>query len=97
MCSAVSVAQTGTTAFRIPVPQPLTRRAIVVQPQILEWSTVYLTADHPSRVLSRALKGSTNDGPEGTKTNRLDTAVPISKRATDETADESSEVVDRNL
>ena len=28
LCSAVSVAQTGTIAFRIPVPHPLIRRAL---------------------------------------------------------------------
>lgn len=99
LCSAVSVAQTGTMAFRIPVPQPLIRRAS--RGQLYLWCMVdrmqALTEDHPYVILSSALEGSTKDGPSSTERDGLDTAIPVSKRASDETANQRAEIVDRDL
>ena len=53
-------------------------------------------ADHPNMVLSRSLKGSTNDGPTSAESNCLDTAIAVTEPATNEAAYESTEVVDRD-
>lgn len=53
-------------------------------------------ANHPSVVLSRSLKSCTKYGPSSSKSNGLDTAVTVTKPTTDETADQSTEVIDRN-
>ena len=100
LCSAVSVAQTGTMAFRIPVPQPLMRRA--QRGQLYRWCTAnprmrVLTENHPDVILSRALQTSTENGPSSAERNGLNTAIPISKRASDETTYQRAEVVNRDL
>lgn len=100
LCSAVSVAQTGTMAFRIPVPQPFMRRAR--RGQLYRWCTAdprtrVLTENHPCVILSRALQSSTEDGPSSAERNGLNTAIPISKRASDETTYQRAEVVNRDL
>lgn len=96
VCSAVSVAQTGTIAFRMPVPHPLMRRAVAyqhfIQPILLDIHTAY----HPVVVLSRALKGCSNNSPSGAKANGLDTSISITEGTANEAADESAEIVDRD-
>ena len=52
------------------------------------------SADHPHVVLSRSLKCGSDDSPTSSETNCLDTAVTITKPTTDETAHESTEIVD---
>ena len=52
------------------------------------------SADHPSVILSRSLQSSSDDSPAGAKTDGLDTTISITKPTTDETADESTEIVD---
>ena len=72
VCSAVSVAQTGVMAFRIPVPMPLKIRAVhfsVLQTAI---EVLSRTANHPSRILCGALKASPNDCPSGRDGDRID-------------------------
>ena len=54
------------------------------------------TANHPVVVLSRALEGSTDNSPSSTKTNGLDTSISITERTANETAHESTKVVDRD-
>ena len=51
-------------------------------------------ANHPRVVLSRGLKGSTDDGPTGSESDCLDTAITVTEPTTNETADESTEIVD---
>ena len=53
-------------------------------------------ADHPSVVLSRSLESSTDDGPTSSESDGLDTAITVTERTTNETADESTEIVDGN-
>lgn len=53
-------------------------------------------ADHPSVVLSRSLKSSTENGPASSESNCLDTAITITEPPTNETAHESTEIVDGN-
>ena len=52
------------------------------------------SADHPSVILSRSLQSSSDDSPASAKTDGLDTAISITKPTTDETAHESTEIVD---
>lgn len=56
-----------------------------------------LTEDHPYVILSRGLKGRTEDGPRSTKCNCLNTAKSISERTSDETSNQSAEIVNRDL
>lgn len=53
-------------------------------------------ADHPSVVLGRCLKSSTEDGPTSSESDCLDTAITVTKPTPNETADESTEIVDGN-
>ena len=53
-------------------------------------------ANHPSVVLSRGLQSSTNDGPSSSKRDCLDTTIAITEGTTNETANESTEIVDRD-
>jgi len=95
LCSAVSVAQTGTMALSIPVPHPLIRRATTGQSDSHKQDVIREhTADHPDVVLSRSLKSSTNNGPASTKRDCLDSAISITERATDKTSHKSTEIVD---
>ena len=55
-----------------------------------------LTADHPGSVHGRSLERSTDDGPESTETNRLDTTISVAEGTSDETSHEGAEIVDRN-
>ena len=52
------------------------------------------SADHPSVVLSRSLKSSSDDGPASSETNGLDAAITVTEPATDKTTHESAEIVD---
>ena len=52
------------------------------------------SADHPNVILSRSLESSSNDGPTGSETDGLDPAITVTEPTTDETAHESTEVVD---
>lgn len=99
LCSAVSVAQTGTIAFRIPVPHPLIRRALNHQlyPFVKICGISLLTKDHPNMILSRSLKGSAKYGPSCTEGNGLDTAISVSKGTSHETSYQRTEVIDRDL
>lgn len=100
LCSAVSVAQTGTMAFSIPVPQPLIRRAWRSQLYLWQWIANpmrVLTEDHPYVILCRALQSSPKNSPCSTERDGLNTAIPISERASDETTDQRAEIVDRDL
>jgi len=63
LCSAVSVAHTGTIEFKIPVPLPLTRRATIIQ----VW------------FIRRARQTSTNSGDERTEEDCADASVAITK------------------
>lgn len=47
-------------------------------------------------ILSRSLKSSTDDGPTSSESDCLDPAVTVTECTTDETTDESTEVVDGN-
>ena len=47
-------------------------------------------------VLSRSLESGSDDSPTSSETDGLDTAITITKPTTDETADESTEIVDGN-
>ncbi len=51
-------------------------------------------ADHPSVVLGRCLKSSTDDGPTRSKSDCLDAAITVTEPTTNETAHESTEIVD---
>ena len=53
-------------------------------------------ANHPSVILSRSLKSSTDDGPTSSESDGLDTAITVTECTTDETTDEGTEVVDGN-
>ena len=53
-------------------------------------------ANHPSVILSRSLKSSTDDSPTSSKSDCLDTTITVTECTTDETADESTEIVDGN-
>ena len=52
------------------------------------------SADHPGVILSGSLECGSDDGPTSSETDCLDAAITITKPTTDETADESTEVVD---
>lgn len=100
VCSAVSVAQTGTMAFRIPVPTPLIRRAVwevsvssggQIGGELCESRH---TENHPGVVLGRALQGGAKNCPGSTKSNCLDSANLVSGPATHEGADQRAEIVD---
>ena len=93
VCSAVSVAQTGTIALRIPVPQPLTKRATESQ-RDLQKDLEYLTHDHPCAAHSGSLKTGPKDSPGRAETDGLDTSIFITEPATNETTDKGSNVVD---
>ena len=54
------------------------------------------STDHPSMVLSRSLESSADDSPTSSQTDGLDTSITITKPTTDETADESTEIIDRD-
>ena len=57
--------------------------------------SVYETgANHPSVVLSRCLESSTDDGPTSSESDSLDTAVTVTEPTTNETAHQSTEIVD---
>ena len=58
---------------------------------------IRLTTDHPVVILSRALKGGSNDRPDRSECNGLDTAKLITKPASNETADEGTQVINGNL
>lgn len=53
--------------------------------------------DHPVVILCRALKDGTENSPAGAESDRLDTAIAVTERATNETTHEGTEIVDRNL
>lgn len=53
--------------------------------------------DHPGGVHSRGLKTSTEDSPSSTKRNGLYAAVFVTEPTTNETADQGTDVVDRDL
>ena len=53
--------------------------------------------DHPGGVLSRALKRGTEDSPASTQRDGLYAAVFVTKPATNETADQGTDVIDRDL
>lgn len=53
-------------------------------------------ANHPSVVLSRCLESSTDDSPASSESDGLDTAITVTEPTTNETADESTEIVDGN-
>ena len=55
------------------------------------------SADHPIGILSRALQRGTNDSPASTKRDCLYTAKLITEPTTNETADQSTDIVDRDL
>ena len=55
------------------------------------------SADHPIGVHRRALKGGTDDSPASTKRDCLYTAELITKPTTNETADQGTDIVDRDL
>lgn len=99
LCSAVSVAQTGTIAFRIPVPHPLIRRALDHQlyPYVKTGGIPLLTKDHPNVILSRSLKRSAKYGPSCTEANGLDTAISVSKGTSHEAPYQRTEIIDRDL
>jgi hypothetical protein len=102
VCSAVSVAQTGTMAFRIPVPTPLIRRAVVkisIAPRGQNGGIrrgVRHTENHPGVVLGRALQGGAKDGPGGSKSNSLDSANLVTGPAAQEGAEQRTKIVDRD-
>ena len=52
------------------------------------------SADHPRMVLSRSLQCGSDDSPTSSETDCLDTAITVTKPTTNETADESTEIVD---
>lgn len=56
-----------------------------------------LTEDHPYVILGRGLKGSTKDGPCSTERDGLNTAITISERASNETANQGAEIVHGDL
>lgn len=56
-----------------------------------------LTENHPYMILSRALQSRTEDGPCSAERNGLNTAIPISKGASDETTYQGAEVVNGDL
>ena len=83
VCSAVSVAQTGVMAFKIPVPMPLKIRAV----RFSLWQTpievLSRTANHPRRILCGALQASPNDGPSGRDGDRIDATESVPNGAPD--------------
>lgn len=89
VCSAVSVAQTGTMALRMPVPIPLTALADAPHRQspcaCEQKRTTVLTTYHPVVVLRRALQSSTYNSPQGTEGNSFNSpdlvADPTTKEA----------------
>ena len=91
------MAQTGTMALRIPVPQPLMRRAATLQYIVGKNFRGRLTEYHPYMVLSRALKSGTEDSPGSTEADGLDTTVPITEGASNETTNERPKIVNRDL
>ncbi len=98
LCSAVSVAQTGTIAFRIPVPHPLIRRALNHQLYNCKTGKIpLLTEDHPNMILSRSLKSSTKNGPSCTEGDGLETAISVSKGTSHETSYQRTKIIDRDL
>ena len=52
------------------------------------------SADHPSVILSRSLESSSNNSPTSSETYGLDAAITVTEPTTDETAYESTEIVD---
>lgn len=99
LCSAVSVAQTGTIAFRIPVPHPLIRRALDHQLyNFVKTGGIPLpTEDHPNMILSRSLKSSAKNSPSCTEGDGLDTAISVSKGTSHETSHQRTKIIDRDL
>ncbi len=83
VCSAVSVAQTGVIAFRIPVPIPLKIRAVLFSRLETQCQPSSHTADHPRMVLRRALKASPDDCPNGRDGDRVDTTEFVTDVATE--------------
>ena len=55
------------------------------------------SADHPIGIHSRALESSTDDSPSSTKRDGLYAAIFVTEPTTNETANQSTDVVDRNL
>lgn len=82
VCSAVSVAQTGVTAFKIPA---------AILSCLRTPSLVLLgTADHPGVVLSEALKASADNRPSGRDSNSVYAPEFITNIATEKGAEKST-------
>lgn len=81
VCSAVSVAQTGVMAFRIPVPMPLKTRALRFSLMKRPSEVLPRTANHPRRILCGALQASPNDGPSGRDGDRIDATKSVTNGA----------------
>ena len=81
VCSAVSVAQTGVMAFRIPVPMPLKIRAVHFSLLQGPNEVPSRTANHPRRILCGALKASSNNGPSGRDGDRIDATKSVTDGA----------------
>lgn len=63
VCSAVSVAQTGTMAFKMPVPMPLTARAGKCQYVVLSLACLQVTSHVPHIIQSLFCAEHCNDAP----------------------------------
>jgi len=100
VCSAVSVAQTGVMAFRIPVPIPFKVRARAISEKLtltVVWRKER-TAEHPIRVLGRALKSCTDNGPHRSKSNSLDTSISVTEPSSEERSEQGArKIIDRDL
>jgi hypothetical protein len=95
VCSAVSVAHTGTIALRMPVPHPLTCRELSDLLFHLDNSSAHKSSDdHVGMVLSATLQGSTNNTPYRRQCNGPDTSNFLADETANETAHERSKVVD---
>ena len=98
VCSAVSVAQTGVIAFRIPVPIPLKIRAVLFSRLEVQCQQPSHTADHPRMVLRRALKTSPDNCPNGRDGDRVDATEFVADVATEEgTKEGTGQIVYRDL
>ena len=90
MCSAVSVAQTGVIAFKMPVHIPLKIRAAIFSCLRTPSLVLSRTADHPGMVLSGALKASADNRPSGRDSNSVYAPEFITNIATEKGAEKSS-------
>ena len=81
VCSAVSVAQTGVMAFRIPVPIPLKIRAEHFSLLRKPSEVLSRTANHPREILCGALKASPNTCPSGRDGDRIDATESVTNGA----------------